>query len=136
MRVLIADDHEIVRRGVRSILESREDTDICAEASDGQEAVQKAVECKPDLVILDHSMPVLDGLSAASKIREILPKVPILMLSMYDGPQLIDALRLVGAQGFVPKAECADRLIEGVDTVMRGETFFKVEESGRRGLLQ
>jgi DNA-binding NarL/FixJ family response regulator len=125
MRVLIADDHEIVRRGVRSILESRDDTHICAEASDGQEAVEKAAECNPDLVILDHSMPVLDGLGAASKIREILPNVPILMLSMHDGQPLVDALQLVGAQGFVPKAECADRLIEGVDAVMRGETFFK-----------
>jgi DNA-binding NarL/FixJ family response regulator len=134
MKVLIADDHEIVRRGVKSILLSREDTEICAEASDGQEAVLKAAECKPDLLILDHSMPVLDGLSAASKIRETMPSVPILMLSMHDGQPLIDALRLVGAQGFVPKAECADRLMEGVDAVLRGETFFKLEGSGRGGL--
>ncbi len=61
MKVLIADDHEIVRKGFRSILESRKDTDICAEAFDGQDAVQKAALCKPDLVILDQSMPVLDG---------------------------------------------------------------------------
>jgi DNA-binding NarL/FixJ family response regulator len=134
MKVLIADDHEIVRRGVKSILLSREDTEICAEASDGQEAVLKAAECKPDLLILDHSMPVLDGLSAASKIRETMPSVPILMLSMHDGQPLIDALRLVGAQGFVPKAECADRLMEDVDAVLRGETFFKLEGSGRGGL--
>lgn len=135
MRVLIADDHEIVRRGVRSILESRKDTNICAEASDGREAVQKAAECKPDLVILDHSMPVLDGLGAAARIREILPKVPILILSMHDGPHLIDALRLIGAQGFVPKAECADRLNEGIDVVMRGETFFSGEKSARSSLF-
>ncbi len=136
MKVLIADDHEIVRRGVKSILLSRENIEVCAEASNGQEAVQRAAECKPDLIILDHSMPVLDGLTAASKIREILPHVPILMLSMNDGQPLIDALKLVGAQGFVPKAECADRLIEGIDAVMRGETFFKNEVSGRGGLHQ
>ena len=136
MRILIADDHEIVRRGIKSILLSRANTEICAEVSNGLEAFQKAVECKPDLIILDHSMPVLDGLSAASKIREILPEVPILMLSMHDGQPLIDALRLVGAKGFVPKAECADRLMEGVDAVMRGETLFKTEGSGRGGLNQ
>ena len=136
MRVLIADDHEIVRRGVRSILESRGDTNICLEASNGQEAVQKAAECKPDLVILDHSMPVLDGLGAASKIRKIMPEVPIIMLSMHDGPQLIQELRLIGAQGFVPKAECAERLNEGIDAVMRGETFFSEEKTFRSGPLQ
>ncbi|MGB2628770.1 MAG: response regulator transcription factor [Candidatus Acidiferrum sp.] len=136
MKVLIADDHEIVRRGVKSILLSKENTEVCAEATNGQEALQKAAECKPDLIILDHSMPVLDGLSAASRIREIMPNVPILMLSMHDGPPLIDALRLVGAQGFVPKAECAERLMEGVDAVMRGETFFITEGSGRGRLLQ
>jgi DNA-binding NarL/FixJ family response regulator len=136
MRVLIADDHEIVRRGVRSILESRKDTEICAEASDGQEAIEKAVTCKPDLVILDHSMPVMDGLRAASKIREIMPDVPILMLSMHHAPQLIGALRLVGAQGFVPKGDCADRLNEGIDALMRGETFFREEKSTNSGLSQ
>jgi DNA-binding NarL/FixJ family response regulator len=129
MKVLIADDHEIVRRGVRSILESRKDTYICAEAANGLEAVEKAVDCKPDLIILDHAMPVLDGLGAASKIREALPSVPIIMLSMHDGQPLIDALRLVGAQGFVPKAEAAAKLLEGVEAVMRGETFFKLENT-------
>jgi DNA-binding NarL/FixJ family response regulator len=96
----------------------------------------KAVECKPDLVILDHFMPVLDGLSAASKIREVMPEVPILMLSMHDGSPLINALRLIGAKGFVPKAECADRLNEGIDAVMRGETFFGQERSSGSSLFQ
>ncbi len=129
MKVLIADDHEIVRKGVRSILESRKDTDICAEAFDGQDAVQKAAVCKPDLVILDHSMPVLDGLGAVRKILENTPKVPILMLSMHDGPQLIKQLRRLGARGFVPKSESADKLNEGMDAVMRGEEFFREEKT-------
>ena len=77
MQVLIADDHEIVRRGVRSILESREDMEVVAEAANGREAVEKAAELHPDLIILDHSMPVLNGLAAVSEIRQILPKVPI-----------------------------------------------------------
>ena len=136
MQVLIEDDHEIVRRGVRSILESREDMEVVAEAANGREAVEKAAELHPDLIILDHSMPVLNGLAAVSEIRQILPKVPILMLSMHDGQPLIDAIQQVGAQGFVPKAECAEKLLEGVDAVRRGETFFKQEPSGRMGLSQ
>jgi DNA-binding NarL/FixJ family response regulator len=134
MRVLIADDHEIVRKGVRAILESRMDTDICGEASNGKEAVQKAAELRPDLIILDHSMPLLDGLGAASQIRQILPRVPILILSMHEGQVLRDAMRLVGVRGFVPKAECAIRLLEGVDAVMRGETFFRADDSANIGL--
>jgi two-component system nitrate/nitrite response regulator NarL len=124
MQILIADDHEIVRRKVRSILESRRDIKIVGEAANGREAVEKAAELRPDLIILDHSMPVLNGLDAASEIRQILPDVPIMMLSMHDRQPLIDALRLVGVQGFVPKAKCAERLLESVDTLMRGGTYF------------
>jgi DNA-binding NarL/FixJ family response regulator len=127
MQILIADDHEIVRRGVRSILESRSDLKICGEATNGKEAVEKASELRPDLVILDHSMPVMSGMAAASEIRQLLPDVPIIMLSMHDGKPLIDALRLIGARGFVPKAECSAKLLEGVDAVLRGETFFEQE---------
>jgi DNA-binding NarL/FixJ family response regulator len=84
VRILIADDHEIVRKGVCSILESRKDIEICGEASNGQEAVQKALQLNPDLVILDVTMPVLDGFAAARQVKEVLPNVPILMLSMHD----------------------------------------------------
>ena len=127
MQVLIADDHEIVRRGVCSILESREGLEICGEAANGREAVNKASQLHPDLIILDQAMPVRSGLGAATEICQILPGVLILMLSMHDGRALFDALRLVGAQGFVPKAECADKLLEAVDAVLRGETFFDTE---------
>ena len=133
MQVLIADDHEIVRKGVRSILESRSDLRICGEAKNGKEAVEKATELRPDLIILDHSMPVMSGMAAANEIRQLMPNVPIIMLSMHDGKPLIDALRLIGARGFVPKAECADKLLEGVDAVLRGETFFEQEPSPHIG---
>jgi DNA-binding NarL/FixJ family response regulator len=134
MRILIADDHEIVRKGVRAILESRDGMEICGEAANGLEAVKMAADLKPDLIVLDYSMPVLDGLAAASQIREVLPKTPILILSMHEGQLVKDAVRLVGAQGFVPKAECADRLLEGVEALIRGETFFKADSSPSIGL--
>jgi len=136
MQVLIADDHEIVRRGVRSILESREGLEICGEAVNGREAVNKASQLHPDLIILDQAMPVLSGLSAATEILQILPDVPILMLSMHNGKTLLDALRTIGARGFVPKAECADKLLEAVDAVLRGDTFFDAEPSSCMGLSE
>jgi DNA-binding NarL/FixJ family response regulator len=136
MQVLIADDHEIVRRGVRSILESRAGLEICGEAVNGREAVNKASQLHPDLIILDQAMPVLNGLGAATEIRQLMPDVPILMLSMHDGKTLLDALRMIGAQGFVPKAECAEKLLEAVDAVLRGETFFDAEPSSCMGLSE
>ena len=136
MQILIADDHEIIRRGVRSILESRKDIRICGEAANGREAVNKASELHPDLIILDQAMPELSGLGAASEILQILPKVPILMLSMHDGKMLVDALRLLGVQGFVPKAECAEKLLEAVDAIGRGETFFDLDPSSCIGLSE
>jgi DNA-binding NarL/FixJ family response regulator len=121
---------------VRAILESRENIEIIGEAVNGREAVNKAAELRPDLIVMDHSMPELDGLEAAIQIRQILPKVPILILSMHEEQLLVDALRLVGAQGFVPKAECANRLLEGVDALIRGELFFKRNPSTGMGLLR
>lgn len=81
-------------------------------------------------------MPVHSSLAAASEIRQILPKAPILMLSMHAGKPLLDALRVLGVRGFVPKAECAGRLLEAVDVVLRGETFFNIELSSCMGLSE
>ncbi len=136
MQVLIADDHEIVRRGVRSILESRKDLQICGEAANGRDAVLKATQLHPDLVILDHSMPLMSGLAATSEIHQLMPDVPILVLSMHQEKTLLDAVQVAGAQGFVPKAECADKLLEAVDAVMRGETFFDSAPSPCIGLSE
>jgi DNA-binding NarL/FixJ family response regulator len=136
VQILVADDHEIVRAGVRAILQSRQDMEIVGEAVNGKEAVDKAMHLNPDLIILDHSMPLLSGLGAAAQIRQFLPDVPMLMLSMHDGAALLQALRSIGVQGFVPKAECAERLLEGIDTVAHGGVFFKDEPSSRMGLSQ
>ncbi|HEY1471585.1 MAG TPA: response regulator transcription factor [Candidatus Acidoferrum sp.] len=124
MRILIADDHEVVRKGVCNILESRLDVEAPIEARDGKEAVEKARELNPDLVILDVAMPVLDGFSAAERIKKALPSVPILMFSMHDGPEVVQASKLVQAQGFVTKSEDASVLLNAVDALLRGENFF------------
>jgi DNA-binding NarL/FixJ family response regulator len=98
VRILIADDHEIVRKGVATALSVRRDLEICGEAADGEEAVRKAAELRPDLVILDLTMPKLNGISAAQKIKEILPGVPMLILSMHEGASLRDTFRRIGVQ--------------------------------------
>jgi DNA-binding NarL/FixJ family response regulator len=123
-RILIADDHEHVRMSLRSLLESRHDLKVCGEAKDGEEAVQMARELNPDLIILDVHMPVLDGISAAKQIKSILPNVPVLMHSMYNGEQMDQMSRLAGAQGFVCKADTHRVLLNAVNTLLQGRTFF------------
>ncbi len=130
LRILIADDHAVVRKGVASILSSATYFEVCAEAENGQDAVQKALQLNPDVVILDVAMPVLDGLTAARKIRAVRPKTSILMLSMHHDAQIVEAAQSAGAQGFVTKTEIADALLEAVDAVLRGQTFFSRVPSG------
>lgn len=124
MRILVADDHEVSRKGICSILSSRPDIEVCAEASDGHEAIEKALVVKPDMVILDFSMPTLDGLSAARKLKQVLPTVPIIILSMHKGAQIVHAAQLAGAQGFVAKSDAGAALLNAVDLVRKGKTFF------------
>ncbi len=125
MRILIADDHPVVLKGVRAILEARKDLELCGEACNGKEAIQKSPQLNPHLIILDITMPVLDGFSAAKKIKELLPKIPILMLSVHDGPHLANNSQLVGAQGFVTKSQAGEILLTAVDVLLEGGTFFQ-----------
>ncbi|MGB9431915.1 MAG: response regulator transcription factor [Candidatus Acidiferrum sp.] len=123
-RILIADDHEFVRMSLRSLLESGHDLKVCGEAKDGEEAVHMARELNPDLIILDVHMPVLDGISAAKQIKSILPNVPVLMHSMYHGQQMDQMSRVAGAQGFVCKTDTRRVLLNAVNTLLQGKTFF------------
>ena len=124
LRVLIADDFETVRRGVISILASHPDIVECDEASNGQEAVRLARELKPDIVFMDFTMPVMDGLEASKQILQVFPDTPIVMFSMHKSRTLADAARRVGLRGFVTKGESATNLLEAVDKVIRNEPFF------------
>ncbi len=127
MRVLIADDHGIVRSGLRRLLESEEGIEVVAEAGDGAEACEKAVATKPDLAILDVKMPELSGLEATRAIREQAPEVSILILSMHDEERyLFEALK-AGASGYVLKRAADSDLIDAVRAVERGEPFLTPE---------
>jgi DNA-binding NarL/FixJ family response regulator len=124
LQILIADDHEAVRRGVCAILTSRTDVEVCGEAVNGQEAVEKAVALAPDLIILDITMPVLSGFEAAREIRKTLPQVPILILSMHESNQLIEEAKKIGVQGYITKTQVGNTLLLAVDAILRKQSFF------------
>jgi DNA-binding NarL/FixJ family response regulator len=116
--VLIADDHRIIRKGISSILRSRTDIQVCGEAVDGKEAVAKARLLKPDLLILDISLPDSSGLEVATAIRAFLPQVPIFLLSAYGGRQLSDEVKRRGFQGFISKSDAATTLLAAIDAIV------------------
>jgi DNA-binding NarL/FixJ family response regulator len=124
MRCLLVDDYESVRMGVAAILSSRPNIQICGEASNGREAIEKARELKPDLIILDVTMPVLDGINSAKEIRTFLPEVPILFFSMHDGVYLVHEAKMAGGQGFVNKTDARAMLLDAVDALVNKQTYF------------
>jgi DNA-binding NarL/FixJ family response regulator len=124
LRILIVDDHEAVREGVRTILASRHDIEVCGEAVNGQEAIEKALELRPDLIILDINMPILSGICAAKEIKVRLPQTLILLFTMHQNNQLVREARVLGVQGFVNKSQASAMLLKAVDAAFRMETFF------------
>jgi DNA-binding NarL/FixJ family response regulator len=123
VKVLIADDHGIVRTGIRLLLERQQGVEVVGEAADGVEAVEQALACGPDLCILDVGMPRMTGLQAARAIRSHLPDARVLMLSMHDDERyLFEALK-AGASGYVLKREADQDLVGAVRAVGRGEAF-------------
>ena len=124
MQILVADDHEVVRKGVCAILTSHFEHPVCIEASNGHDAVEKALSTKPDLVILDINMPVLGGFGAAREIQRLLPEIPILFFTMNAGEQFTSEARKAGVQGFVSKDRAGEDLIRAVETMLRKGTFF------------
>jgi DNA-binding NarL/FixJ family response regulator len=130
MRILIADDHGIVRSGIRLLLERQPGMEVVAEAADGVEAVDQALACKPNLCILDVGMPRMTGLQATRAIRSHLPDVRVLILSMHDDEHyLFEALK-AGASGYVLKREADQDLVGAVRAVGRGEAFLTNAASG------
>src|SRR5579875_2919112 len=123
MRILVADDHGIVRAGIKLLLERQRDLEVVAEASDGVEAVEQALAVRPDLCILDVGMPRLTGLQAAREIRAHLPDARVLMLSMHDDEHyLFEALK-AGASGYVLKREADQDLVGAIRAVGNGHAF-------------
>jgi DNA-binding NarL/FixJ family response regulator len=117
-RILLADDHELIRKGLRAIIEGNKDWLVCGEAENGQEAIERTLELQPDLIILDVTMPVLNGLQAARQIRELAPATKILMLSMHDSPQLANEAVRVGADGYLTKTGARGDLLDTIAALL------------------
>ncbi len=124
MRILIVDDHELVRSGVRSVLAGRRDFQVCGEAVDGQDAIEKARQLSPDVIVMDVSMPKLNGLDATREIQRILPQTAVLVLSQHDSPEMMRQALNAGARGYVVKSAIAANLVAGIDKLHHGELFF------------
>ena len=128
LRVLIADDHELVRKGVRSLLESGNGYEVCFEATNGQEAFEKTCELKPDVVVLDLTMPIMSGFESARKIKQTCPAIPVLILSMHKNKHFMEEAKGIGVSGYVLKSEAASALLTAIDAAVQGKAFFPAEE--------
>src|SRR5947208_13781943 len=127
MKILIADDHGIVRSGLRLLLDRQPDMQVIAEAQDGVEAVEAALAQRPDLCVLDVGMPRLTGLQAAREIKAQAPEVSVLILSMHDDERYVFEALQAGASGYVLKAQADTDLLAAIRAVERGEPFLTPE---------
>lgn len=129
LRILIADDHELARRGIRALLESHPGWEVCGEAKDGRESVDLAAATKPDVVLLDIGMPNLNGLEAARQILAVLPDVSILILTMHDSDNVVREVLRAGARGFLLKTDAGRDLVAAVEALQLQRTFFTTRVS-------
>ena len=137
LRILIADDHGLVRRGARAVLHSRPGWRVVGEAANGREAVQKAIELKPDLAVVDIGMPELDGVDVARQIREAVPDTKVLVLTMHESDQMVRRALDAGARGYLLKSDLTLCLVRAVKAVSEGKRFLtpKVSEIVLEGFL-
>lgn len=122
IRILLADDHVMVREGTRRILERHEDLAVVGEAGDGLETVELAQQTKPDIILMDISMPVMNGIDATRKVKEVCPRTAVLVLTAYDDDQYVFAILEAGAAGYLLKNARSSELIDAVRRVRAGES--------------
>ena len=137
LRILIADDHGLVRRGARALLQARHGWRVVSEAANGREAVEKATKLKPDVAIVDISMPELDGIEVVRQIREAVPDTKVLVLTMHESDQMVRRALDAGARGYLLKSDLTDCLAKAVKAIADGKRFLtpKVSEIVLEGFL-
>jgi DNA-binding NarL/FixJ family response regulator len=140
LRILVVDDHAVVRRGVRSLLESHEGWEVCGEATTGREAVEQSRRLRPDVVVMDLSLPELNGLDATRQILKDAPDTEVLVLTMHHSEELARDVLKAGARGYVLKADADENLISAVDSLRRHKPYltgsvteFMLDDFVRRG---
>jgi DNA-binding NarL/FixJ family response regulator len=131
VRILIVDDHDVVRAGLRRILEARPDWTVVAEASDGRAAISQAITHKPDVAIIDYALPLINGVEVTRQIRMRLPHVQVLIFTMHDNETILQDLLQAGARGYLLKSDVQQNLCAAVEALAVGRTFFSVMASDR-----
>jgi len=129
LRILIADDHSVVRAGLRTLLECRPGWEVCAEASDGRDAVEKAAKLKPDVAVLDIGMPLLNGVEATRRIHSSSPDTEILILTMHESDDLVQQVVEAGARGYILKDDADRILLAAIDAVRHHKPYFSTRVS-------
>jgi DNA-binding NarL/FixJ family response regulator len=129
LRILIADDHDTVRSGLRTILEENQTWQVVAEAADGVEAIRMATEAKPDIAVLDYSLPFLNGIEVTRQIRAQLPRTEVLIFTMHDNETMIRGLLEAGARGYVLKSDAKRNLVEAIESLAAHRPFFTANVS-------
>ena len=124
LHVLIVDDHEVVRRGLRALIESHPGWEVCGEATTGREAVQKASNLKPNMVVMDIAMPELNGLEATRQILKAIPRTPVLILTVHESEQVVHEVLKAGAQGIVLKSDASRDLVAAIEALSQHRVFF------------
>lgn len=123
-RVMLVDDHAVVRKGVKALIESVPGWEVCAESSDGNDAIGKAEECRPDIVVMDLTMPRIGGIDATVQLLKLLPKLEILILTMHESEQFVAQALRAGARGYLLKSESEDKLMEALEALARHQPYF------------
>src|ERR1700681_3357279 len=138
LRILVGDDHALVRRGLLGVLRSRRGWSVVAQAANGREAVQKTIKLKPDVAVLDISMPELDGVEAVRQICEAVPKTKVLVLTMHESDQMVRRALDAGASGYLLKSDLTEYVVKAVKAVSEGKCFLapKVSEIVLEGFLK
>ena len=123
LRILVADDHQVVRTGLRALLESKAGWQVCAETANGRDAVEKARELQPDVAVLDIGMPLLNGVEATRQIRKVSPRTEILILTMHDSEYMIQGVLDAGARGYILKDDADRNLLAAVESLRRHKSY-------------
>jgi DNA-binding NarL/FixJ family response regulator len=131
VRLLIADDHDVVRAGLRRLLETRADWTVVAEAGDGRKAIAQAISHKPDVAIVDYSLPLINGVEATRQIKMRVPTVEVLIFTMHDNETLLQDLLQAGARGYLLKSDAEQHLFSAVEALSVGRSFFTGKASDR-----
>ena len=124
LRILLADDHEMVRQGLRALIENQSGWQVCGEAITGREAVTKARELKPDIVVMDFTMPELNGMEATRQIRAALPRTEVLLLTMHESEELVREVLAAGARGYELKSDAGRALVDALKALAEQKPYF------------